>query len=141
MPFANPTRENDALVAWDGTAAFPREVAAGTSFGYLFEVITALAADVVIGFFAYDAQSGNACAADLATEVAEYDSPLCWMVGTPIVSPVAGQIVIPSGSPVGTKVSVALRDYSKKFSGIKILSGAGARIRATSLALNLTQGR
>lgn len=147
MSAGNPLRDLDALVAWDGAAAYPRDVTAGTTFGYLLEVKSAPTNDVTIGFVGYDAQTANPNAADLATAAAEQDAPLCWMVGSPIVAPSAAQVVIKAGTPAGTKIAVSLRNYTKKFSGLTVTGTAPtaaadiAKILATAVAFNLREGR
>ena len=81
MPFANPTKENDALVAWDGTTRLsPRYIEPASRSATCFEVETTLTADAVFGFEAYDALSTNACLPDMATGIPETDKPICWMI-------------------------------------------------------------
>ena len=141
MPFANPTKENDALVAWDGTNAFPRDTTSGSSFGYVFEVETTLTADAVFAFEAYDSLAANPCMPDMGTAVPETDKPLCYMIGAPIPMAEPAVLAIPNGTPAGAKIGVNLRCYAKQFSGLVSVSGPTASVKACVVVLGIRQGR
>ena len=121
------------LLAWSGSAATPRDISGWNNVSFQIEVTAAITTDAVFSLQSYAPQSGNACAADSATETPVLDIPSC--VGIPF-SGVAGNpvtITIPAGTAVGTIVWFALNSRPNKFVGLKSVSGTVASVKAIAV--------
>lgn len=116
----NPGVTNSALLAWDGTAATPRDVSNYTQWAFVLEVTATLAADAIFEIAEYDAQAADRCAANLATKSTITDIPICTPVATPAPD---SRIIIPSGTVAGTVVSVTTHCNAGPFVALDHISG------------------
>lgn len=125
----NPGIQNTALIAWNGTTSFPRKISDHNYYGFVFEVVTTLAADAIFKFNSHPPSDADPCVAGAATLVDEIQ--ICQ---APIVPGTDAQFIIPTGTPAGTICSVALACYPDEFVSLQHVSG-GANVRGV-LVLN-----
>lgn len=113
--------QNNGTVVWDGTTHRHKDIRPFVRFGFVFEVIAALAADVVFKFQAAPADEGSNCNPgafeDVQTVAICSDDNF-----------VAGdaEVTIPAGTPIGTTCAVTLPCRPGAFIRTATVSGAEA---------------
>lgn len=125
----NPGIQNTGLIAWNGTTSFIRKITDHNNYGFVFEVVGALAADAIFKFNSHPPSAGDPCVPGDATIVDEIQ--ICQ---APIVPGTDAEFRIPANTPIGTVCSVALACYPDEFISLQHVSG-GANVRAV-LILN-----
>lgn len=94
---SNPGIQNVGTVAWDGTASFSADVSKFVRFGWVFQVVGALANNVI-----FNIQSAPPSEADPCVPGAFIPVPEVSICDQPAVPAAQATIVIPAGTAVGT---------------------------------------
>lgn len=121
---SNPGIQNNATVAWDGTTYRPGDISKHVNFGWSFEVIAALAADVV-----FTVQSAPPSAGDPCVPGAFANVPRVAICMSPLVAGTAS-FTIPAGTPVGTVCAGTIPCRPDKFVRLQSASAEAADVRA-----------
>lgn len=124
---SNPGIQNTGLIAWNGTTSFPRKVTGHNQFGFVFEVLTTLAADAIFKVLGHPPSAGDPCVAGTGVLVDEI-----LICQAPIVPGTDFQFVIPSGTPAGTICSGTIPCVPDEFVSLSHISG-GANVRAVMI--------
>jgi hypothetical protein len=122
---SNPGIQNVATIAWDGTTAAAAQLTRFTRFGWVFEVLAALAADVTLKVQAAPASAGNPCVAGAFTDVE--DIAICEPA---LVAGSKAQFIIPAGTPIGTICSGTLHCVPNEFVKLAVSGADAADVRA-----------
>lgn len=115
---------NPGLIAWNGAAAFPRDITKFLHFGFTFEVVAAVAVDAVFNIVSHPGTLADPCvpgAASPVPEVALCDGAEAGPQAT---------VTIPAGTPIGTICSGTIPCFPDKFVSLAAASGTVASIRA-----------
>lgn len=131
----NPGVQNTALLAWDGAAAYPRDVSNFTNWAFCFETISTLAAPAVFQMVAYKALAANPCAPDLATATTVAEVAVCTI---PSLTGANATITIPTGTVAGTVCAGTTPCNIGPFVALVPISGA-ANVRACLLETGIRQ--
>lgn len=121
----NPLRQNDVTLAWTGSTATAVDLRTHTNFGISFQVIAALGADTIFKFQAAPPSTGDDCVAGTFADVKAVAK-----CDVPVVTDELYQVVIPAGTPIGTKCSVALDCIPNAFLRLASVSGETADVVA-----------
>ena len=121
----NPGIQNTALLAWNGSASFPRRIANHVDFGFVFETRADLTADAVFVVQFHDADETGECVPGDGVDASE--NPVCKPDGF-VQGPATFRI--PSGTPAGTIFSGTVPCRQGKFISLRHVSG-GANVWAT----------
>lgn len=117
--------QHRGLIAWNGAAAFPRDLRRFTRFGFVFEVIAPLAADTIFAVQAAPPSAGDNCVAGAFTPVLEV--PICV---DPVTPEPAARFIIPAGTPVGTICAGTIPCTPNAFIRLSAVSGDIADVLA-----------
>ena len=121
---SNPGIQNNGTLAWDGTTAAAKDITKYVHFGWVFEVVGAIAADAVFKVQSAPASAGNPCVPGAFTDV-----PAVGICEAPAQGALA-QVTIPAGTPVGTTCAVAVHCRPDQFVRLASVSGTVANVRA-----------
>lgn len=124
---SNPGIQNTGLIAWDGALSYPRKVTEHNHFGFVFEVITTLAADAVFQVLAHPPSGADPCVAGAGVAVDEV-----LICQAPIVPGTEFEFRIPSGTVAGTICSGTIPCTPNEFISLDEISG-GANVRAVMI--------
>lgn len=117
--------QNQGVIAWDGTTSYPRDIRKYVRFGFNFEVVTDLAADVVFNVEAAPPSDADPCVPGAFAPVPEV--AICDVPAEP--GPQA-TITLPSGTPAGTICAGTIPCRPNAFVRLTVASGAGASVKA-----------
>lgn len=120
----NPTIQNTGLIAWDGVNSFPRQVTDHVNFGFVFEVVTTLAADAIFEVLAHPPSVEDPCVPGAGVIVEEL-----FICKDAIVPAPDFQFVIPSGTVAGSLCRGTIPCTPDEFISLSHISG-GANVRA-----------
>lgn len=121
---SNPGIQNNATVAWDGTAAAAKDISKHVHFGWVFEVVGAIAANAVFKVQAAPPSAGDPCVPGTFVDV-----PAVGICEAPAQGALA-QVTIPAGTPIGTTCAVAPHCRPDVFVRLASVSGTVANVRA-----------
>lgn len=125
---SNVAMQNNGLLAWDGAAAYPRDIRRHIRFAWTFEVTAAIAADAVFNIEAAPVSDADPCAPGAFAPVPEV--PIC---DIPAVPAPQAQVIIPAGTPIGTVCSGTIPCRPNAFVRLTGASGTVASVRAVMI--------
>lgn len=124
----NPGIQNIAVRAWNGTTAFARSIREFNHFGFVFEVIGAIAADAVFKVQAAPPSVGDPCVAGDFVDVEAIT--ICQ---EPLAPGTLATFTIPAGTPIGTICAGAIPCRPNVFVRLATVSGTVANVIANFL--------
>src|SRR5262245_35000763 len=97
---SNVAMQNIGVLAWDGAAAYPRDIRQYIRFAWTFEVTAAVAADAVFNIEAAPPSAADPCLP--GTFVAVPEVAIC---DRPAVPAAQATVTIPANTAIGTVCS------------------------------------
>jgi hypothetical protein len=120
----NPGIQTKGLLTWTGAASLPKKISDFIDFGFVFEVVGALAAPAIFVVQFHDADEVDECTPETGVDASE--SAVC---AGPLFSPGPATFTIPANTPIGTVCSGTVPCREGKFISLRHVSG-GANVRA-----------
>lgn len=125
---ANIGGQTSGTVAWDGAASFSADIRKFIRFGWVFEVIGAIAADAV-----FKVQAAPPSAADPCVPGAFVDVEAMGTCQSAVIEGTAAQVTIPAGTAVGTVCSGTIPCRPDAFVRLVPVSGTTANVKVVLL--------
>lgn len=120
----NVGMQHPALLAWSGTASFPRDITRHNYFGFTAEITDDLATDTIFQIRAHDGSEGDPCVPGAPFNVKEI--PLC---DRNVTADTDAQVTFPAGTPAGTMCSFTIPCRPARYVSIAPVSGDSADVR------------
>jgi len=117
--------QNQGVVAWDGTLAFPRDITKHVRFGFVFEVIATLGADTTFNIVAAGESPADPCLPGPFSPVPEIS--IC---DIPAVALPQAAVVLPAGTLAGTICAGTIPCRPNKFVALSAAGGETGSVRA-----------
>lgn len=122
---SNVGAQHEGVIAWNGTASFPRDIRKFVRFGWSFEVTAAITTAAVFNVQAAPPSDADPCVPGTFAPVPEVS--IC---DSPAEPGPQATITIPAGTAVGTVCSGTIPCRPNAFVQLTAASGDTANVRA-----------
>jgi hypothetical protein len=130
MNWGNTALQNTGLLAWDGAAAATIDIRKHIKFAWTFEVMVELTADTIFEVDAAPASDADPCVAGTPYPVQEVLT--CVATWGTVPGPQT-QIILPAGTPAGSKCSAAIPCKPDAFVLLRGAGGDVSSVRAVAV--------
>ena len=122
---SNPGIQNPAVIAWDGTTSYPRDIRKFVHFGWTFEATADITTDAV-----FNIQSAPPSVADHCVPGAFVPVPEVSICSIPATPGPQATVTIPAGTKKGTVCAGTIPCRPNAFVQLVAASGDTAKIHA-----------
>jgi hypothetical protein len=110
--------QNQGVIVWDGAASYPRDITKHVRFGFVFEIVTTLAADTIFNVQAAPESAADPCLPGTFVPVPEIS--IC---DIPAVAGPQASVFLPAGTLAGTICAGTIPCRPNKF--VQLVGGGG----------------